>query len=584
VEVFALSLKIKEEGAATVQAATAKLNTELRKTQGAAAGAADKLQRAQLNAAKGSLAFGGMARSMAQTGNAASLMSGGIVEAGTHIATFMGPGGVLLMAVGGLAVAVRNAFTKMREDVVKEQQKIIADTRALFAQMSSLAASSSRERLTEALVELSRGQLFVVAEQQLRVLDETQQKSALAERGLVRLSDEYARLQQELADAGQALRQFGMIPASERTDAQRAAITRANESLRTGTPLVRLYAVEISNLQRQASIATQRLNELPVAVTAATQTATQTAAEAVSARAAQLVELAKLQILSATQTDALRAQEVSLNAALASGNLTVEQRIERLKELQAVTDALVASEAKRTSGERLRAELDRDIANRGATRIGSTVTGPMNAPGAGLRLPSPKPLFDAAADAAKQIEDQLRETFANAVGNSIGDGIAAGFERGFATGKIGEGFKALAGTMLAGLGSAMIQFGQASLVASQFMQRIKDSLAAMSPKGAIIASLAMIAAGGALRGVASRAFGGMGGGGGIPVTPTTQFGIPMGQNAPTQLIFGATSATTAAGMTPRQAINVTIIGPNDPTAQRAMQELMRNANQRGTLG
>jgi hypothetical protein len=28
-------------------------------------------------------------------------------------------------------------------------------------------------------------------------------------------------------------------------------------------------------------------------------------------------------------------------------------------------------------------------------------------------------------------------------------------------------------------------------------------------------------------------------------------------------------------------VNVTIIGPNDPTAQRQMQELIQNANRRG---
>ena len=51
-----------------------------------------------------------------------------------------------------------------------------------------------------------------------------------------------------------------------------------------------------------------------------------------------------------------------------------------------------------------------------------------------------------------------------------------------------------------------------------------------------------------------------------------------------QIIFGATSATTAAGMQPRSSTNVTIIGPNDPSAQRAMQELLAKANSRGRVG
>lgn len=503
-EVFALGLKLKEEGAATVQAATQKLNTELNRTAGAANNAAKAVQTAQLNAAKGSLAFGGMARSMAQTGSAASLMSGGIVEAGTHIATFLGPQGVLLMAVTGLVVAVRNAFKTIREGVLKEQQGMIADTRKLFAQMSALGTATSREQLTEALTAISRGQLFVISEQALRLLPESERQAALAERGLVRLREEYGRLQGELTNASVTLRQFGMIPAAERTDAQRNAITRANESIRTATPLLGAYVTEIERLERLAAIATARLNALPVAVqnvTAATQEAARPALPAMGAATERIAGL-------------------SVGAA------------DFRAQLQPLTGGI--------SG--------------------------------------------AAAEAAAKIEQDMRETFAQGIGNGIGDGIAAGFERGFATGNIGEGFKSLAGTMLSGLGSAMIEFGKASLLASTFMQRIKDALANFSPKAAIAASVLMIAAGGALRGVAQSAFGGMGGGGGIPVTPTTPFGIPMTNTGPTQLIFGATSATTAAGMTPRQAMNVTLIGPNDPTAQRAMQELMTKANQRGKLG
>jgi hypothetical protein len=37
-------------------------------------------------------------------------------------------------------------------------------------------------------------------------------------------------------------------------------------------------------------------------------------------------------------------------------------------------------------------------------------------------------------------------------------------------------------------------------------------------------------------------------------------------------------------MQPRSATNVTIIGPNDPSAQRAMQELLAKANSRGRVG
>lgn len=48
--------------------------------------------------------------------------------------------------------------------------------------------------------------------------------------------------------------------------------------------------------------------------------------------------------------------------------------------------------------------------------------------------------------------------------------------------------------------------------------------------------------------------------------------------------FTATSADLARTIEPRNPTNVTIIGPNDPSAQRAMQELMTKADSRGRLG
>lgn len=511
-EVFALGLKLKEEGAATVQAATQKLNTELNRTAGAANNAAKAVQTAQLNAAKGSLAFGGMARSMAQTGSAASLMSGGIVEAGTHIATFLGPQGVLLMAVTGLVVAVRNAFKTIREDVLKEQQGMIADSRKFFAQMSALGTATSREQLTEALTQISRGQLFVISEQALRILPESERQAALAERGLVRLREEYARLQTQQSEL---IALEARWTAGERSQELASALSTARTNAKGLPELMGQYALAIDNLGRMAETANSRLLQLDVTI-----------------------------------KDKYFTKQGSLDALM--GKLPRFSLLEQA----------------RTGG-------------RGVTSIGGSVS----AAAAQFREQTRQLVDETAVDAAN-LQSQIRDTLAQSIGDGITDGIAAGFERGFATGRIGEGFKSLAGTMLSGLGSAMIQFGKASLVASTLMQEIRDSLSALTPKGAVVASLAMIAAGGALRGVAQSAFGGMGGGGGMAVTPTTPFGIPMTGAAmgPTQLIFGATSATTAAGMTPRQAMNVTLIGPNDPTAQRAMQELMRNANQRGTLG
>jgi hypothetical protein len=115
------------------------------------------------------------------------------------------------------------------------------------------------------------------------------------------------------------------------------------------------------------------------------------------------------------------------------------------------------------------------------------------------------------------------------------------------------------------------------------MTKIQTALASFLPGGAIAASIAMIGLGAALKGTARAAFGGGSRGGGA-ASSIVSFGGGMSSGQTTQIIFGATSATTAAGMQPRSATNVTIIGPNDPTAQRAMQELLAKANSRGRVG
>jgi len=193
------------------------------------------------------------------------------------------------------------------------------------------------------------------------------------------------------------------------------------------------------------------------------------------------------------------------------------------------------------------------------------------------------PVLSEAQRAAAEAAMQLEQTLAMSISTALTTGIVAGIENAVATGKIGEGFKALSGTLLAGLGDAMIQFGTQSAVFANLMNSIVTSLASLIPGGALAASLAMIGIGAALKGAARGMFGGSSRGGGS-ASSFVSFGGGMGSGQTTQIVFGSTSATTAAGMTPRSSTNVTIIGPNDPTAQRAMQELITKANSRGRVG
>lgn len=159
--------------------------------------------------------------------------------------------------------------------------------------------------------------------------------------------------------------------------------------------------------------------------------------------------------------------------------------------------------------------------------------------------------------------------------------LAAGIEEAIATGSITKGFKALAQTMLSGLGSMLIQFGTALLPIGALMEKVRAALLSLSPQGLVAAGLGMIAVGAALRGAASAAFGGGGappasGGYTAPALAAGSMGLP------TQF-YGPTAAGSASTIERVSPVNVTIIGPNDPTAQRQMQELVRNAQRRGSV-
>jgi hypothetical protein len=188
---------------------------------------------------------------------------------------------------------------------------------------------------------------------------------------------------------------------------------------------------------------------------------------------------------------------------------------------------------------------------------------------------------------ALEFEDGLRDALAAGVAAAVTAGFAQGIETALATGNIGEGFKALTAALLSGLGDSMIQFGVASLKLAELMDGLITAFANLIPGGAMARAVAMIALGSALKGAAGAAFGGRrsSGGGGGGFTPFGGISGSGGAGDPTvtRLIFGQTNAALAAGMTPAGVTHVTIIGPDDPTAQRAISELIAKGSRRGNL-
>jgi len=184
-----------------------------------------------------------------------------------------------------------------------------------------------------------------------------------------------------------------------------------------------------------------------------------------------------------------------------------------------------------------------------------------------------------AKENAAIVRQTLIDNFGEGISTTLQQSIEQGLTGAIMSGRISNLWKAMAQSLTAGLARVMVKFATDSQIYGKLMDKITGLLAMGNGLGAVIAAGAMLAfayANGGKATVGNTAI--AGGGGGM----MTGFAAPV---SPTQqIIFGATSATTAAGMTPRQAMNVTVIGPNDPSAQRAIQELMTKANSRGRIG
>jgi tape measure domain-containing protein len=175
---------------------------------------------------------------------------------------------------------------------------------------------------------------------------------------------------------------------------------------------------------------------------------------------------------------------------------------------------------------------------------------------------------------AREMGQQLNQILSAGLANAFQALTARG-------GTIGDAFKALGQTILSGLGDMLIQLGTSLLPVAKLMAAVRASLASLSPAGMVAAAVGLIALGGMMKGVASRmtttGAGAPVSSGGFGYTAGGQGGITL-----PGLTFGPTMAAAAAGgLSPAQSMNVTIIGPNDPSAQRQMQELLRNAQRRG---
>ena len=490
--VFSVEMLVKEEGAATVQAALNRLKKETQavandmkvtaqavtNTGNAMQGAAAKTQIAGDRAAKAAIGFAAVGNSLARTGSITADMGTRIVEAGSQISVMFGPTGLAVAALLGFASAAITSFIRAGN----EAKKMAEDAQKALREM---VLAGDVAQITKRLRDVQDGLLDLTSGEFVGGLDD--------------LRKQYAALNTEILNNAAA-------------DTNRRRTVQEIE---------------------QAKQRIRQLDELRNRIAA----------------------------LEAQERSLLRARELAGRFGTAGGG--------------AGAGAGVVGQGRPLGA---------------LPGAGAGITGVGRAPfdlGA-IQAAIPKAtgiVLTEAQQASLDLANNMRQTFQDSVGAAMVGGIVGGIQQAVASGSIGEGFKALTSMMLAGLGDAMVRFGIASEAFSGLMTTIMTSLASLLPGGALVASLAMIGIGAALGGVARGMFGGQAGGGAGSIA---SFGGGMGglggSLPTTQLIFGQTSATTAAGMQPRQSMNVTVIGPNDPSAQRAIQELMTKAESRGRIG
>jgi hypothetical protein len=291
-----------------------------------------------------------------------------------------------------------------------------------------------------------------------------------------------------------------------------------------------------------------------------------------------------------------------LQQQLAAGNLTYAERLAILQRLLAVQKARESMQVRFTREELMASEMDasRMIGMTGSGRAMPQIRG------RGAGVPSTADSLKALEGDAAEIRartatmidttrvalfEQLTELSAQmavALRDVLVDSLANGIAAAVSSGSIGEGFKALGQTMLAGLGDMLIAFGRQVIVTAGLFEALRAKLVgAITNPGALAAvGVAMVALGAGLKGAAGRIFGGQqgGSGNGSMALGGGLGGLGVGGMQGGSMRFGSTTAGGAgASVSAAQPMQVTIIGPNDAGAQRAIATLMDNASRRGLV-
>ncbi|MFA6165387.1 MAG: hypothetical protein WC700_02140 [Gemmatimonadaceae bacterium] len=179
-------------------------------------------------------------------------------------------------------------------------------------------------------------------------------------------------------------------------------------------------------------------------------------------------------------------------------------------------------------------------------------------------------------DAIKSQFATVGQVIAETISQSLSDGLRAAFETLFSGGGITNSFKALGKVIQQQLGALFADLAMKALGLAKLFAAFQKALASMNPWAAMAIAGALLVAANALGGSAKQ----FNYGSSAASSSVSSVASNASGESVTRLLWGENSTTLAAGMTPRQAMNITIIGPNDPTAQRAIQELIKKSDRR----
>jgi hypothetical protein len=387
---------------------------------------------------------------------------------------------------------------------------------------------------------------------------------------------------------------IGLQVAIDNLTARTTAIGQFFDVIKQGAqmamfPLTAMFAL-LQRGGREQREALQALSDAQTAAAAAPKSLLADAFVGVQQRQTeiqQLIQLSEVKKLDASQTKLLRDELRQLTAEMDRQGLSLQGQYEigkRIVELQKALPAVTAKTAL-AAIPKLRSAIGGMVNTQTMPRIPPAMVTAIDAGTMGRVRAQMDAVAAETERMAAETTQRLQQSFAGGVIMTFADALAAGFEAALATGKISEGFKAFGSVLLQGLGGMLQQFGTAALLANKLILKLMASMVSMNPVAGIAASVALIALGGALKGAARSAFSGGGGGGGGSYSAPALGGGGSGGGGMTMptAFFGPTAAGSANTIERINPLNVTIIGPNDPTAQRQMQELIRNADRRGNV-